>query len=81
MKLELKNNIRLFSAENNHAFIIRFQQIGYTISGKADPAYDGFSWESLPYKKYSGYKTFKFRKELAKEIRAYKKIGYVEVEN
>lgn len=81
MKLELRNNIKLYSVENNHTILIYFKQTGYTILGKSDAARDSFIWQSEPYKKYTGYKTFKFRNELAKTLRVYKKIGYVEIEN
>lgn len=81
MKLEMRNKIVLYSKENNHKFVIYFKQEGYTISGKLDAAWDSFIWQSQPYKNYSGYELFKFRNELAKEIRAYKKIGYIETEN
>jgi hypothetical protein len=81
MKLELRNNIKLYSVEDNHTILIYFKQTGYTILGKADVAWDSFIWQSEPYKNYSGYKAYKFRMDLAKELRAYKKIGYIEMED
>ena len=81
MKLELRNNIKLYSAEDNHTILIYFKQTGYTILGTASPAYDGFIWESGEYKHSEGYTVFKFRRDLAKTLRAYKKIGYVEIED
>lgn len=79
MRLETRDHITLYDEKENFKMFYLFKQEGYSMLGNRNPDYDGFILEVEPYKNFSGYKTFKFRKELAKEIRAYKKVGFIDI--
>ncbi len=79
MRLETRNYIELYSKEEDFKIIYSFKKEGHSMLGNRNPDNDGFIVEVEPHKNSSGYKTFKFRTDLAKDIRAYKKIGFTDI--
>ena len=79
MKLELRNSIILLNEEENYKVIYSFMKEGYSMFGNRNPDYDNFIVKVEPHKNSSGYTLFKFRSDLAKDIREYKKIGFIDI--
>ena len=79
MRLETRNNIVLLNEKENYKILYSFKKEGYSMLGNRNPDFDNFIIEVEPHNHYSGYKSFKFRNDLAKEIRAYKNAGFIDI--
>ena len=79
MRLETRNSIILLNEEYNYKAIYSFNKEGFTMLGNRDISYDSFVVEVEPHINSSGYKLFRFRKELAKEIKRLKKAGFADI--
>ena len=79
MRLEARNSIILLNEEENYKVIYSLKKEGYSMLGNRNPDYDNFVVEVEPHKNSSGYRLFRFRNDLTKEIRRLKKIGFIDI--